>query len=387
MSPIPGFFLCRFTATGPMAFRRFVSQSREVAKAAWCRSPKSVAGTGIAAFLVLSGIFFYLLFFMPSYTFPAEKIFEVQKGASLSEIAHSLHENNIIRAPSFFIFLVKAAGKERDVKAGLYYFEKPLSLTEVMFRLTVGNYEVEPFQSTIQEGATIFGMGLFFEEKGMFTAKDFWRIAGLNADHYGNGTDAYMIRDEEWVDFQEVLSIKPAGAGFEGFLFPDTYFFPPAIKPGSVIRAMLENFERKVTDEMHEEATRQKKDFYDILIMASIIEREAFDGEDGKIISGILWKRLRENYPLQVDAALSYITGRGSFQLTLDDLEIDSPYNVYARVGLPPTPISNPGIEAIEAALYPQESDYWYYLHDGGGKAYYAKTFEEHKSNKSRYLR
>jgi len=121
--------------------------------------------------------------------------------------------------------------------------------------------------------------------------------------------------------------------------------------------------------------------------MASLIEKESSGDEDRSIISGILWKRFNNNRPLQVDATLSYLLGKKSQDLTVDDLNIDSPYNTYRYPGLPVGPIGNPGLEAIQAAIYPKDSPYWFYLHDKTGKAYYAKTFEEHIANKNKYLR
>ncbi len=124
------------------------------------------------------------------------------------------------------------------------------------------------------------------------------------------------------------------------------------------------------------------------MIMASIIQAEAHAGyEEKQIISGILWNRLSKGMRLQVDATLKYYTGRGSADLTISDLSDDHPYNTYTRGGLPPTPIGNPGIDAIRAALHPKASEYLFYLHDSDGKIRYASTFEEHKKNISAYLK
>ncbi|PIR69403.1 MAG: endolytic transglycosylase MltG [Candidatus Niyogibacteria bacterium CG10_big_fil_rev_8_21_14_0_10_46_36] len=339
-----------------------------------------------SALFVLWFVITSITLFLPPYDFPSDKIFDVEDGKGLQQISKELKENDVIRSASLFSFLIKLFGHERSIKAGLYYFEQPLSLVDIMYRLTDGNYEVTPFRATIKEGATIYGMGLFFEERGFFSANAFWHAAGLHPDHYGNDGE-YLPLENDYSMKSDLVSKRPTGEGLEGFLFPDTYFFPPGVTPEGVVHAMLENFDRKIVPDIRAEIDQQGKSFYDVLIMASIIEREALNGDDGKIISGILWKRLASDYPLQVDAVLSYITGRGSFALSADDLDIDSPYNVYRRIGLPPTPISNPGIEAIEAALYPEETDYWYYLHDAEGRAHYARTFDEHKENKIKYLR
>lgn len=328
-----------------------------------------------------------IIFFLPPFTFPRDAVFEIEKGKGLGAVARDLEDHRVIRSSYFFIFLSTVFGKEGNIKAGLYYFERPLSMIDIFFRLTNGNYAVSPFRATIKEGATIYGIGLFFEDKGFFRAEDFWKATGLDPNHYGSAGASYLPLQIDYSRKTALLSFKPAQAGLEGFLFPDTYFFPPSVTPQGVIHAMLENFDRKITPELRDAINVQKKSFYDILIMASIIEREMSNGEDGRVISGILWKRIENQYPLQVDAALSYITGRGSYDLTVDDLEIDSPFNIYKRIGLPPAPISNPGLEAMKAAIFPQATEYWYYLHDADGKTYYAKTFKEHKVNKEKYLK
>jgi len=162
----------------------------------------------------------------------------------------------------------------------------------------------------------------------------------------------------------------------EGYLFPDTYFLTGKETEKNIVKKMEENFKKKTGD------VEPK-----IVIMASLLEKEARTIEDKKIISGILWKRLEARMPLQVDAVFPYIINKISTELTLDDLKIDSLYNTYLYKGLPPAPICNPGLESIEAAKNPTDSLYWYYLSDSKNNIHYAKTFEEHKLNKIRYIR
>jgi UPF0755 protein len=149
---------------------------------------------------------------------------------------------------------------------------------------------------------------------------------------------------------------------------------------------MKNNFESKMKEFLPEIA-RQKKFLRDIVIMASIIEKEVHNTEDRGLVSGILWKRIKEGIGLQVDASLTYLLGKTSAELTSTDLKIDSPYNTYKYKDLPRGPISNPGKEAIFAALFPVISPYLFYLSDKDGVTRYARNFEEHKENKLRYLR
>ena len=120
--------------------------------------------------------------------------------------------------------------------------------------------------------------------------------------------------------------------------------------------------------------------------MASIIEKEAHTSDDRRVISGILWERLKIGMPLQVDATFLYINGKNTYDLSVDDLAIDSPYNTYKYAGLPIGPIGNPGLDSLEAALAPMTSPYLYYLSDKSGKTYYARTFNEHKRNREKYM-
>jgi UPF0755 protein len=174
--------------------------------------------------------------------------------------------------------------------------------------------------------------------------------------------------------------------GSEGYLFPDTYFFFSTATSGEVLFALKEDFDKK-TAPLKVEAVAQGKNWNDILVMASIVEEEAATPEDRRIVSGILWKRLASGMRLQVDATFAYTIGKGSLELTVDDLKSDSPYNTYMIKGLPPTPIANPGLDSIEAALHPTASLYVYYLSDKNGVMHYSKTFDEHKLAKAKYLR
>jgi UPF0755 protein len=147
----------------------------------------------------------------------------------------------------------------------------------------------------------------------------------------------------------------------------------------------LNNFDNKLPPELREEIAKQKKTIFEIITMASVIEKEA-RGEDMALISDIFWRRIGEGIALQSDATVNYATGKYETQPSLDDLEIDSPYNTYKYRGLPKGPIGNPGLEAIRAAIYPKANNYWYFLHTKDGQTIYSRNFNEHKANKLKYL-
>ncbi len=215
------------------------------------------------------------------------------------------------------------------------------------------NTKLEEATITIPEGLTVVQMGDLFAKENIFSKNTFVKSASK----------------------------------YEGYLFPDTYRFYKNATPQGVIDKMRSNFDKKVNSQILNEIEQSQKTLNEIVIMASLLEEEAHDNEDRKIIAGILWKRINLGMLLQVDAALNYVIGKTSAELTANDLAIDSLFNTYKYRGLPPAPISNPGIDTIIAALRPKKTDYLYYLSDKGGKIHYARTFEEHKNNKFKYLR
>ncbi len=168
----------------------------------------------------------------------------------------------------------------------------------------------------------------------------------------------------------------------EGYLFPDTYFFFPSATTDIVTKTLEDNFVQK-TKEFRD---LSKDDFARMIILASIVEKEAAGDQDREIIAGIYSNRLRLGMPLGADATLSFITCKASSELTVTDLKIDSPYNTYTHKGLPPAPISNPGILSIRAAAHPATTPYLYYLHDKNGVIHYAMTLAEHDRNIAKYL-
>jgi len=161
----------------------------------------------------------------------------------------------------------------------------------------------------------------------------------------------------------------------EGYLFPDTYRFYQNDTPEKIIKIMKDNFNSKVglVDR-------------DAVILASIVQKEVLKPQDMKIVAGIFKNRLERDYPLQSDATINFITGKGLVQPSIKDTKVDSPYNTYQNIGLPPGPICNPGLEAIKAVLNPAKTDYWYFLTLPNMETVYSKTFQQHKSAKQKFL-
>lgn len=333
-------------------------------------------------FLIIAATVVAVLFSRPAH-FPSGAIFTVENGAPLAKIAHDLKERQMISSVLLFKALARFMGNESALQAGEYFFEKPLSAFVLVKRLS-GSTTGEQIRIAVLEGYDLADIAELFSQKEFFSKEEFLAVVGTP------GTNNAAQARKKTVDFSVLSSLlaeKPKDASLEGFLFPDTYFFTRGIRPEDAVSVMIRNFDEKVAKELREKTKKNGESFFDILTLASLLEKEAPLSADRRIIAGILWKRLDRGMPLQVDATLSYVVGRQSLQLTKDDLSVDSPYNTYARKGLPLGPIANPGIDAIRAALDPVVSPYFFYLSDRNGAIHYAVTFDEHKENKLRYIR
>jgi UPF0755 protein len=303
----------------------------------------------LVGFFVFSGTYVYM--HMPPTDFPLGEVITIKSGDTLQEIAFNLQKEKVIKSPFFFRFAVALLGGEKKLIAGDYLLDKREGPVGLAHRITDGDFHLVTFKATIPEG---------------------WSSAQVAQ---------YFKSNLETFDKNKFLVLAK---GKEGYLFPDTYFVSPKIKPEVLIEIMSKNFEEKIKSVKG--LATSTKNLKDIIIMASILEEEARTTESRRMVAGILWKRLSLGMPLQVDSTFLYINGKTTYELTSADLKIDSPYNTYKYKGLPPTPISNPGLDAINSAVNPIESKYLYFLSSKSGKMYYATTFEQHKRNKDLYL-
>jgi UPF0755 protein len=244
----------------------------------------------------------------------------------------------------------------------------------------------------ILEGWTSRDIGQYLESFGQWSGEEFLDAAGWPQTDYRR--DKTKPPREDLSDQFSFLADKPEYYGLEGYLFPDTYRIYASSTVTEIIEKMLVNFDRKLTPTMRAEIEKQGRTIYEVITMASLVEKEApidysTDGHrDARIIAGIFWHRLKIGQALQSDATLSYILSDNNPRHSGQELEIDSPYNTYKYRGLPAGPICNPGLAAIEAAIYPLDTDYNYFLTPTDKKeVIYARTYEEHLSNKNKYLR
>lgn len=310
-----------------------------------------VAGVVLSIALIIFVL--YKLTISSPTDFPQNRYIRIEKGLSIDETGDLLKERNVIRSTRMFRIFVALFGTTKNIIAGEYIFSEPESLYSVVKDVTDTEFKGRAIRVTIPEG---------------FTNKD---IANL--------LDG-KLPDFDKSNFMKIALLK------EGSLFPDTYIFPITYDEEKVVNKMFDNFQTKIEDIKPEiiASVRTRKE---IIIMASILEKEARTLATKRKIAGILWKRLDKGMLLQVDASFLYLLNKQSSELTGADLNMDSPYNTYKYKGLPPGAISNPGMESIIASLRPEESPYFFYLSDDEGEMHYAVTFEDHKRNKQLYLR
>lgn len=286
-------------------------------------------------------------------SFPVEGEIEVAQGASLRDIAVTLKDAGAIRSTFLFKLVALLTGASEELRAGTYIFPDKLSTYGLVRALATGLHGDHSIAFTVFEGMNI---------------EDIDEAASKTLP---------LVKPGEF---------REAAQGLEGELFPDTYHIPETYSAVDLANFLHLTFEERMK-EVREDIEKSGKTEEEILIMASILEREGNSAENMAIISGILWKRIDMGMPLQVDATLDYYLDKSSAELTRADLESESAFNTYLNKGLPPTPISNPGMRAIRAALYPTETPYLYFLTGNDGNFYYASTFEGHKQNKLTYLR
>lgn len=290
--------------------------------------PKNIFLYGFG--IILISFFGYFLFLSAPSSFPKETLINIDSGTNLRGLSSKLKQEHIIRSRIAFEAFVILYGGERHIAEGYYFFKSKLPVFEIGRRVSRGEHHLALVKVTIPEGFTIDQIAETFSAK------------------LANFTKGKFLEEAK---------------NKEGYLFPDTYFFLVTDNEQAVIDYMSKNFEKKIQPILPEIVSFGKSE-KDVIIMASLVEREASGDADREIISGILWHRLSIGMPLQVDAAPV----------------------TYKEKGLPESPIANPGLLSIKATIHPQNSAYLYYLHDKEGIIHYARNFEEHKANKLKYL-
>lgn len=277
----------------------------------------------------------------------------VSTGESAADIAHELAKKNVVRSAIPVWVVLRISDGDSAVKAGTYGFDRPENVFSVIRRLLTAEYGLPIARLTFPEGMSVRQMAEVVNET----------LPGIKADEF-------------------MKLARP----YEGYLFPDTYLFQPSVNAETIVETMRKNFDTKIAT-ISDTISLSSRSIADLVIMASILEKEARTEENRKIVSGILWDRLELKMPLQVDAVFGYIFDRDTYSPSATDLKVDSPYNTYKYRGLPPGPINNPGLDTLVAAAQPTKSKYVYYITGNDDKMHYAVTFEGHQDNLDKYLR
>lgn len=302
-------------------------------------------------------IFYSLLQPVDSTNAEAQR-FVIPKGQAISIIGNRLEEEGLVRSGLVFRLVVSVTNLSEKIQAGSFDLSPNLSTYQIAQNLTKGTQDT---WITILEG---------------------WRVEEIAESLDTQELDAF--NKEEFVDL---------ASNSEGMLFPDTYLIPREMTTQNIHSMLINTFERKVVQGLADEISASNRDFEDVLIMASLVEREARNYDQMRKVAGILWNRIDLGMALQVDATLQYVAGYNKAQQTwwapptAQQKSIKSAFNTYLNPGLPPKPIANPGLDAIKATLLPLESDDLFYIHADNGNIYTSKTLEQHNANINKYLR
>lgn len=292
----------------------------------------------------------------------------VTSGESVVAIAADLSNRKLIRSSFAFKLHVRFNRLAAKFQAGRYVVSGQRSTPAIAAELTDSAGASNQF--TIKEGRTQKQIAAQLGPLGIIDEPKF---AGLKA------------RDFSQYDF---LANVPAGASLEGFLFPETYSVPP---PGTstedVAATMLNQFGKELTPELRTRIAASGRSIFEMVTVASILEEEVRTDRDRRLVAGIVYKRLEQGIPLGLDTTLLYGLHKSHDDLTQSELRSDNPYNTRKFKGLPPGPISNPGLGALRAAINPEASDYLFYLSAPDGTTYYARTNAEQEANKAKYLK
>lgn len=341
-------------------------------------SPIAVIASILVAVAVVAAVVFFVVprvteFFMPEPTPVGEAGQEVQinipEGSSGDQIASILSTNHIIEDPKTYYAAVRQLGADTSIKPGDYVFTTGQDPIEVVQQLVDGP-NVEGVRLTIQEGLTVEQTAARVEEVFGISSDEF--LAQAKASNYAAD---YPFLEGAYND------------SLEGFLYPKTYSFTQTPSADDIIRTLLDQFVKE-TSELDLEAGANGLSEQEIISLASLIERETAVVDERPMVASVIYNRLEENMPLQIDAAIVYARGGGSQTVTFEDLKIDSPYNVYENTGLTPGPICSPSISSIEAAMNPADTNYLYYVlssaNDGTHK--FSESYDEFLQNRQEYV-
>lgn len=297
---------------------------------------------------------------------------EISEGQSTKQIAANLQEVGLVKYSMYFEFYVRQNELAQSIQAGRFSIPGNATIKEIAEILQVA-YEQDVWV-TIPEGyriteiADVLGEEFAEVEEPLFDKDEFLSLTQTNCPTTDVGIEI------------------PAGKSCEGFLFPDTYRFAPDSTSQLVLYTMMRNFKTRVVEKYSSDIENFDYTLYEIVTLASIVEREAIFEDDRPMVADILMRRLEASWALEVDVSLLYYFDDWKRELSSEDLQVDTPYNTRLYQGLTPTPICNPGVDTIISVLEPTPNSEWFFISDSEGDLHYGKTLDEHNVNIQQYL-
>ncbi|MFW5435070.1 endolytic transglycosylase MltG [Paenibacillus apiarius] len=300
----------------------------------------------------------------------------IEQGSGTAKIASQLQAEGVIRNALIFKGYLKWYKEGARFQAGTYAFQPGVTYDEVIAKLNQGEVVPEEMiRFTIPEGFTLEQVADTLSKDGLVDKAEFMQLADDTAWLTGTSSVVQAIPDNGKLRHK-----------LEGYLFPETYELKKGSSAKDIIARMIQETEKSLTEASSSWEADMKKQgltLHELMTVASLIEREVVVDSERALVAGVIYNRIEEGMKLQIDATVQYALDKPKERLYFKDLEIDSPYNTYKIEGLPPGPIAGPSVASIEAALHPQQSDYFYYVtkKDGTGSHLFAKTFAEHQRN------
>ncbi|QJW48407.1 endolytic transglycosylase MltG [bacterium BFN5] len=307
---------------------------------------------------ILMGSFVYGLAKPVNSTSKDTTYVSIKSGMTADTIGNLLYEQGLIKNVLAFRIVSKIHGLDSKLKAGDYSFTKDMSVMQIVDKLASG--ETAQKQITIPEGYTVDQIALLIKEKQLGDPAKFKKLA------------------RNFTPFSYMAANSATVYPVEGYIFPDTYEIGSGASEEQILTMMVTEFDKRFTQGMRERAEQIGLSNRDVIILASLVEKEARIDSDRPIIAGVFLNRLKHSMPLQSCATIQYILGYPKPELSIQDTEIESAYNTYQHSGLPPGPIANPGLASINAVLYSTDTDYLYFVADKQGHHHFSKTYEEH---------
>ncbi|MBU0661580.1 endolytic transglycosylase MltG [Patescibacteria group bacterium] len=310
-------------------------------------------------------------------TLVEEATFEVTE-AGLSDLANRLVESGVIESEELFLKFMALKKYDKQVKVGMHRVEAPVTIARLAEAI-IQKVSKEERTITLLPGWNLWDIARYFEAEGIATEEEVFTLLGKPAE-YGGGSEVFYDLS--------IIKNKPKNVSYEGYLAMNTFRVFADASLEEIVRKLLVYQEGLLSIEMLEEIKDSGRTIHEVMTVASLVQREVQSKVDMAKVADIFWKRLDDGMGMQADSTVHYIfDDKGDVFTDANQRAVDSLWNTYKYRDLPPSPISNPGIEAIKAAIYPDKNDYYYFLTDMEGTVYYAKNYDAHLGNVNRYLR